>query len=111
MAGGKGCVSIFETSDPAISLNDQQRFPVVIIGCRGIGFLFYPLLFGRKKLDNIKLTKAIKRKYASSQGWCNVEIGQGQVAPMESDSGAGNKNSLFGVDDYCWAIDFVMEWD
>lgn len=43
VAGGKGCVSIFETSDPAI---DQQRFPVVIIGRRGIGFLCYPLFFG-----------------------------------------------------------------
>ena len=39
-------MSIFETSDPAIPLNDQQRFPVVIIGRCGIGSLSYPLLFG-----------------------------------------------------------------
>lgn len=40
-----------------------------------------------------------------------MEVGQGQVASMESDFGAGNKDSLFGVADYCWAVDFVMEWD
>lgn len=40
-----------------------------------------------------------------------MEVGQGQVASMESDSGAGNKDSLFGVGGYCGLVDSVMEWD
>ena len=40
-----------------------------------------------------------------------MEIGQGQIAPMASDSGSGNKDALFGVVDYCWAVAFIMEWD
>lgn len=38
-----------------------------------------------------------------------MEVGQGQVASMESDSGAGNKNSLSGVSRYCGLADSVME--
>lgn len=40
-----------------------------------------------------------------------MEVGQGQVASMESDSGAGNKDSLSGVCRYCGLADSVMEWD
>lgn len=40
-----------------------------------------------------------------------MEVGQSQIAPMESSFGAGNKDSLFGVDGYCWVVDFAMEWD
>lgn len=40
-----------------------------------------------------------------------MEVGQSQVASMESDSGAGNKDSLSGVGRYRGLADSVMEWD
>jgi len=40
-----------------------------------------------------------------------MEVGQGQAASMESDSGAGNKDTLFSVGGYCGFVDSVVEWD
>ena len=94
-------------------LRDRVIQPLLLGGIEGEGneTLSNPLVFGKGKKKLAKFNPRDYRNHAPSQRRRDMEVGQSQAASMESGFGAGNKDTLFGIDCYRGVIDFVMEWN